>query len=130
MLNTIRIVMVCLRGSTQMRAYAQNPCFFGWFFFWRGGSYISNRSINQKTVRSCENPLSETDGGICSFCIPEIVQMSESSWTIIYWCLNDEYPVYSFIFFFIVTIFFNILCFALLATITQLLTLLRGCLHE
>lgn len=126
MLNTIRIVMVCLRGSTQMRAYAQNPCFFGWFFFWRGGSYISNRSINQKTVRSCENPLSETDGGICSFCIPEIVQMSESSWTIIYWCLNDEYPVYSFIFFFHCHNFFQYFVFCSARHHNSALNLIKG----
>lgn len=80
---------MCLRGSTQMRAYAQNPCIIIIIIFWMG-SYISNGSINQNTARSCENPLSETDGGICSFCIPEIVQISELSCIILYWCFNDE----------------------------------------
>lgn len=81
---------VCFGDSTQMRAYAQNS----WINFFWVGSYISNRSINQNTARSCENPLTETDGGIRSFCIPEMLQISESSCSILYWRLRDEYPVY------------------------------------
>lgn len=83
---------VCFGDSTQMRAYAQNP-WIHFHSFWVG-SHISNRSINQNTARSCENPLTETDGGIRSFCIPEMVQISESSCSILDWRLNDECPVY------------------------------------
>lgn len=84
------------------------------FFFWVG-SYISNRSINQNTARSCENPLTETDGGIRSFCIPEMVQISESSCSILYWRLSDEYPVYcikKFLNQFVNTVFFSVSCSA------------------